>query len=276
MKVAVSNLAWDAEEDERIAHLMRSLGIAGLEIAPTRIWDSPLDSSKRQRSEVRRRWHDRGIAIVSLQALLFGRPDLVLFESEVKRQSTLDYLRGIIELAADLGATRLVFGSPRNRAKGPMTRDKADELALLFFRAIGDSAVDSGVVFCLEPNPAEYDCDWITTVEDGHRFVTRVGHPGIGLNADSGGITLAGEDPATVIRQAVDRIAHIHISEPQLAPIGTGGVDHARFAEVLRANGYTGWVSVEMRPPPSENRALTLEGSFRRAVGLYGASSAPD
>ena len=271
MRLAVSNLAWDPDEDEQVAQVMRSLGIAGLEIAPTRIWKSPLDSSKQERSAVRTRWSDRGVTIVSLQALLFGRPELVLFESEARRRSTLDFLRGIIELAADLGAGRLVFGSPRNRARGSMTKEETDRVALPFFRAVGDSAADAGVVFCLEPNPVQYDCDWITTVEEGHRFVTRVGHPGIGINADSGGITLAGEDPA-VISQALDRIFHFHVSEPQLVPIGSGGVNHQNFAEVLRRSGYSGWVSVEMRPPPAENRTQTLEASFQRAVDIYGGS----
>ena len=271
MRLAVSNLAWDAHEDEQVAELMRSLGIGGMEVAPTRIWENPLSSSKHQRSEVKTRWADRGVAIVSLQALLFGRPDLVLFESEARRRLTLDYLGGIIELAADLGASRLVFGSPRNRAKGGMTKDEADEVALPFFRSVGDAATDAGVVFCIEPNPIDYDCDWITTLDEGHRFVARLGHPDVGVNADSGGITLSGEDPATVIPRAIGTIAHFHISEPQLAPIGTSGVDHIRLADALRASGYAGWVSVEMRPPSPENRLQTLEESFRRAVSHYGA-----
>lgn len=268
--MAVSNLAWDPGEDDKVAELMSSLGIAGLEIAPTRIWESPLTTSPVQRAEYKARWADRGITIVSLQALLFGRADLTLFESTAARTSTLDYLRRMIELAADVGASRLVFGSPRNRARGALPQEKADEIAVSFFRTVGELAVQAGCVFCLEPNPPQYDCDWITTVEEGSRFVREVAHDGIGLNADSGGITLAGEDPSAVLSNAASEIAHFHISEPQLAPIGDGGVAHRAFAEALGTTGYSGWTSVEMRPPPTSGRLGALARSFGLAVACYG------
>lgn len=270
MRIAASNLAWDPDEDAQVALLMRSLGVEGLEIAPTRIWESPLSSSSRERLEYKERWAVRGITIVSLQALLFGRPELVLFESAASRTATLEFLKGMIELAADLGAARLVFGSPRNRARGTMTAREADEIALPFFRAIGDFAVEAGVVFCLEPNPVQYDCDWITTLDEGHRFAVEVAHEGIALNADTGGITLAGEDPSVVIPRAIGSIGHFHISEPNLAPIGRGTVAHRSFAEALRASGYGGWVSVEMLPPPRDGRIDVLADSFRTAADIYG------
>ena len=56
--------------------------------------------------------YDRGVSVVALQALLFGRPDLVLFESPERRSATLDYLEGVLRLASWLGAGPLVFGSP--------------------------------------------------------------------------------------------------------------------------------------------------------------------
>jgi sugar phosphate isomerase/epimerase len=73
-----------------------------------------------------------------------------------------------------------------------------------------------------------------------------------------------------VIPQAVNSIAHFHISEPELAPIGTGGVAHPAFAAELRSAGYGGWVSVEMRPPARETRLEVLSHSFGTAVDLYG------
>ncbi|HVF39677.1 MAG TPA: TIM barrel protein, partial [Gemmatimonadaceae bacterium] len=188
MKIAVSNLAWDPDEDDLVAELLQSLRIRGLEIAPTRIWERPLDSTARDRVEYRQRWTEREFEIVSLQALLFGRQDLVIFESPTSRAATLDYLRGIIDLASDVGARRLVFGSPRNRLVGGKEPDEINAIALPFFRAVGDAAVDRGVVFCIEPNPAEYGCDWINSVEEGLQFVRQVSHPGIALNADSAGI----------------------------------------------------------------------------------------
>lgn len=270
MRIAVSNIAWEAAEDEEVGVLMKSLGIEGLEIAPTRIWAQPLSSTSFERQALKESWSERGIAIVSLQALLFGRPDLRIFDSPSNRTETLDYLAGMIELAADIGATRLVFGSPRNRARGSMDSRKAEEIAVPFFREIGKLAVDAGAVFCIEPNPVEYACDWITTIEEGRQLVLAIDHEGIALNADAGGITLAGDDADDAIAASAARIAHFHISEPHLASIGGGTVDHSRFAMALRTIGYTGWASVEMRLPEAPDRIAVLAHSFGVAADAYG------
>src|SRR6185312_8026859 len=45
VKLAVSNIAWPQEEDAAVAELLNTLGIAGIEIAPTKIWADPLTAS---------------------------------------------------------------------------------------------------------------------------------------------------------------------------------------------------------------------------------------
>ena len=41
MKLAVSNIAWEPDEDEAVYTLMQKYGVTGVEIAPTKIWDRP-------------------------------------------------------------------------------------------------------------------------------------------------------------------------------------------------------------------------------------------
>ena len=45
------------------------------------------------------------------------------------------------------------------------------------------------------------------------------------------------DDPA-LIAEAGSLLAHFHASEPFLAPLGDGPVDHSRFAAELTAAGY--------------------------------------
>ncbi len=45
MKLAISNIAWEAKDDELVAALMREHGVDGVEIAPTVHWPSPLEAS---------------------------------------------------------------------------------------------------------------------------------------------------------------------------------------------------------------------------------------
>ena len=71
-------------------------------------------------AEYRRSWEDRGLQIVSLQSLLFGRSDLQLFGDDGVRAALADYLRRVIDFGAPLGAHALVFGSPKNRLRGAL------------------------------------------------------------------------------------------------------------------------------------------------------------
>src|SRR5687768_2716780 len=109
MKLAVSNLAWPASQDATAADLLSELGLCGVEIAPTKVWPDPLSASDAAIDAYRGFWESRGIAIVAVQALLFGRPDLTVFASAETRDRMLIYLRGVLRLAARLGAGAAVF-----------------------------------------------------------------------------------------------------------------------------------------------------------------------
>lgn len=272
MRTAISNLAWNAADDERVARLMVEAGVRGVEIAPTKVWPKPLDATARELADCRRFWEQRGIGVVAMQALLFGRQDLTLFESAARREATLDYLAKIMDLAAALGAGPLVFGSPKNRRVDGRPMDEIEPIAVDFFRRAGDAAARRGVTLCIEPNPREYDCDFVTNAREGIDLVARVGHPGFRLHLDAAGMTMAGDPLAESLAAALPWLCHFHVSEPNLAPIGTGGVRHDELATNLRRLCYGGWTSVEMRFNPQAE----LEAELRRVLALLQARYAPD
>lgn len=272
MKLAVSNIAWEPTQDAAVADLLRREGVAGVEIAPTKWRERPFDSSSGEVASYRRMWEDRGLPIVAVQSLLFGRPDLQLFGDETTRAAMLDYLRRVIEMSAALGAHALVFGSPRNRQRAPLSAAQAQDIAIPFFRAIGDHARGHGVAFCIEANPPAYGCDFITTTADAVAFCRAVDDAAIQLNGDLGGMTVADEDVQVTLRSAAPFLAHFHASEPNLAELGAAA-DHEAAAAALEVVGYAGWVSIEMRAGSDaggpENIAA-VERAVRRAKGAYG------
>lgn len=247
MKVAVSNIAWPAEQDTVVAEALAGVGVTGIEVAPTKIWPAPLEASDAHVDAYRGFWEARGISIVAAQALLFGRTDLTLFEDAATRQRTLDYLSGIARLCGRLGAMALVFGSPKNRRAGGRERTTVWQEAIDFFGRLGEVAAAEGTAVAIEANPPEYGADFLTTAAEALELVRAVDHPGCRFHLDSACMTLAGDDPAKVIPQASDLLVHFHASEPYLAPVGQGGIDHGCYAESLAAAGYGGWVSIEMR-----------------------------
>lgn len=272
VNLAVSNIAWEPSQDDSIAEVLRREGARGVEIAPTKWRDRPLEASSADIVAYRRVWEDRGLPIVSLQALFFGRPDLQLFGDARSRAEMLAYLRGIMRLGAGLGARAFVFGSPKNRLRGSLLLPRALDIATKFFRAAGDYAREHGVALCIEANPPAYGCDFITTTTEAVELCRLVDHPAVRVNADLGGMTMSNEDVGASLEATKSFIGHFHASEPNLASLGAAA-DHDAAASALEAIGYAGWVSIEMRAPvqaTGDDNLRIVERAVRLAVGAYG------
>jgi D-psicose/D-tagatose/L-ribulose 3-epimerase len=189
IRLSISNIAWDPAEDDAVAAVLRAEGVSAVEIAPTKWRDKPLEATAAEIEHYRRSWADRGLRISSLQALLFGRPDLELFGSS--RLQLAEYLYRVIELGAGLGARALVFGSPRNRLRGSLALEAAMASATDFFRDVGDFAAQHGVVIAIEANPPDYGGDFVTRTNEAVALCRAIASAGVGVNGDLGGMTLS-------------------------------------------------------------------------------------
>lgn len=270
MKLAASNIAWDAADDVAVADLLVAEGFEGVEIAPTRRWPRPLEATDAEMRDYREFWESRGLRIVAMQALLFGRPDLQLFGSDESRRELLQYLEGMFRMAAALGARALVFGSPKNRERGRLDVERATNIATEFFARTAARAEAHGVVLCIEPNPPEYGCDFITTTAEAVELCYAVGRLGFAVQGDLGAITMVGDDPSILATNG-SNLAHFHISEPNLVETGTGGADHAAAARALADGAYGGWRSIEMRKSV-DGPAIDAIARAVRVVRRYYAS----
>lgn len=271
MKIAISNIAWSAEEEREIADLMVRLGVAGVEVAPSKIGPKPAELSDDTIARYRGFWNERGIDIVAMQALLFGTNDLAIFQGDSARRALREYMGRIVRLGGMLGARVLVFGSPKNRRIETLTESEVLAIAVPFFREIGAMAQDHGTCVCIEPNPPAYGADWITNAKEALTFVDRVDHAGFGLHLDAGALAMMGEGERE-IRAAGAKIRHFHASQPELAPLAGGGsVPHERYAATLRELAYPRYVSIEMRQVPSaKSSRAVVETALEYAQRVYG------
>jgi sugar phosphate isomerase/epimerase len=262
MRLAFSNLAWPAQDDEALLPDLPVLGFPALEVAPTRLWADPLAQDAAEVATARAAIEAQGLRIVALQSLLFQRPQLQLFGDAESRRGLRDHLVGMARLASRLGATRLVFGSPGNRRRGELSVEQADQIAVEFFAGLGAEAADLGVCFCIEANPAVYKCDYLIDAVASTAFVRAVDSPGVRLHLDTACMALAGDDAVERVRAGADVLAHVHLSAPQLAEVGPSGpVDHEAVAAALRAVDYGHHVSVEMLPTAGD-----VFGAVRRTA----------
>ncbi len=270
MKLAVSNIAWLNEEEAEVAERLMELGVRYIEIAPTKIWQDPTKASAADIGKYIKFWKNYDIEIVAFQSMLFTRPDLKIFESEQNRQETLKYLQDFIGLAADMGAKRMVFGSPKNRQIHLLSIDDATKIAVEFFQEIGNTAAEKGVSFCIEPNPVQYGCDFITDAASGLELVRSLSNPGFGLHLDIAGMTLAGDDIAGSINNSRNLLKHFHISSPYLEQVDElSDVNHVAAAKALKSVGYEGFVSIEMKPGQIGANLGRVDRAVRFALKTY-------
>src|SRR6185436_13316706 len=148
---------------EQVADLLRRHEVDAIDIAPATYFPDPAQVSDRDLLLVRQWWADRGFEITGMQALLFGSSGLNLFGPPEVKAAMLARLAAVCRIGAGVGATRFVFGSPKNRDRGELDEVQAVEMAIPFFRSLGDIAAPHGVTICLEPNPPRYGANFMTT-----------------------------------------------------------------------------------------------------------------
>ena len=273
MRIAISNIAWDVADDEAVAALLNKYGIDAIDLVPGKYFPDLKNASSADIASVRDWWKARGIAITGMQALLFGTTGLNLFGSTETQSAMLEHLAAVSRIGAGLGATKLVFGSPKNRDCSGLVAAEAQAIAIAFFRRLGDIAGQHGVVVCLEPNPPCYGANFMTNSANTASIVKAVAHPAIRMQLDTGAMTINGEDARQVIKEYAAFIGHVHASEPNLVTLGDGGTDHALAAEALMASLPEQVVTIEMLPAKNEANLTAIERALTVAIQNYRHSS---
>lgn len=219
--LAVSNLCWKPEDEKHALLVLKRLGIRKVELAPTRYggWDS-LDTET-----IKKTFHD--FEIYSLQSL-FYLTGLNVFEDP---DGFVRHLGRVVKIAKELGASKLVFGSPMNRKLPQGFADPDKHLVDVFKR------VDwMGVDMCIEPNSEQYGCNYITTISHAESLARRAG---VLVNLDTGNAIMSGEECAV---SDSSLLGHVQVSAPFLLEIN--GLDVKVPDGIVR--------SLEMKDVPIE------------------------
>lgn len=245
MKLAVSNIGWDIKKNEKVYDLMKQYGYNGLEIAPTKFFNDPYFAETSKIIDLKKSIENRGLKLVSMQSILYGKNELKVFQSDEIRFQLKEYLKKAIDFAEKLGVNTLVFGSPRNRVINNYKKEY--KIAIDLFRELGEYAHLHNTNLCIEPNPKEYNTNFINTTKDAIELVKNVDSLGFKVNLDLSTVILNNET-LDIIDNNINFINHVHISEPFLEPINKKNLNlHNKLISILNSNGYSNWVSIEMK-----------------------------
>ena len=160
-QLAISNIAWQKDDDETVYAAMQQAGFTGLELAPTRIFsEAPyenLTSALLFGGYLKNRW---GFSVPSLQSIWYGQKGNIFDPADTEH--LLDYTAQAFQFAHSLNCPSLVFGCPKNRMRPLGANDAAAEA---FFMQAGNLAARYGVHLALEANPPMYT-NYLNFIDD--------------------------------------------------------------------------------------------------------------
>lgn len=265
--LSVSHIAWPPEMEEEAITMLRAEDVATLEVAPMRAFGNPLTACKSEVTDKAAWYREQGFNIGSFQALLFGSEGLELFGDATSQQRTKKFLIAVGRVAGWAGAGPLVFGSPKNRLKGQLSRADAHRQAAAFFHEVGDACAEAGSCLVIEANPPAYGADFCTTLAEAASLVAATNSPGFGLHVDAGGMALGGDDFEATLRQSASLLRHVHASQPNLASFADPDPIHQRLSNILYQIGYNGSIAIEMRAQPEALEAV--QQALKAVKNLY-------
>lgn len=267
MRISISNIAWDTMHDHSVATLLKQLEIDAIDVAPSKYFSDFAKTTTKEITHVKDQWLRQNISIIGMQALLYGTLGLNVFGDKNSQSKMLQHLREVCRIAAGLNAKSLVFGSPKNRDRTGYTDQQTLDIAIPFFQELGNYAEDYEVIMCLEPNPPSYGANFMTTFDETAEIVRTVNHKAIKMQFDTGTLIINEDDPHVVLQKHADIIGHIHLSEPNLPPVGKYQ-KHTIIAQALKEHLPNQPATIEMTTPQDEQLSA-IEHSIKFIIDNY-------
>ncbi|MFC7073975.1 sugar phosphate isomerase/epimerase family protein [Halovenus rubra] len=230
------------------------VGYDGVEILLDSPHLYPPDTTEADIERVRDALDDAGLEISNGNAFMltaiedFHHPSFIE-EDESYRQRRIDYTIRALEVADTLEMSHISI-----EPGGPIPDGRSREWALDTFETglddVLETAEEVGVDVMVEPEPDLL----IETANEFLELADRFDSPRLKCNFDAGHFFCVGEDPAALVEKLSSYTTHYHLEDiPQNrdhehTQLGDGGMDIQAFLEAVEADGYDGFVTIELYP----------------------------
>ncbi len=249
MKISLCNEVIREMGFEEQCRFCKSLGYDGLELAPFTIDENPHLIPSAKRVQLRTTAENEGVPITGLHWLLVSPKGLSITGKERSvRQKTVEVMRGLVELCADLGGKVLVHGSPLQRKISPDDNpDEAWKRALDCFSEVAELTAQAGLIYCIEPL-APQDTSFVNTVEQAVKMVKALGNPAFRTMIDCFAASHSEtQSIPDLIRHwaPTELLSHIHFNDKNRRGPGQGETRFTPILAALREVEYRGMIGVE-------------------------------
>jgi sugar phosphate isomerase/epimerase len=249
MKLALCNEVIAGMAFERQCAFAAALGYDGLEVAPFTLAEEPHLLGGGKAAGIRRVAERAGTPVLGLHWLLVKPAGLSITSGDKEvRARTLEVIRRLVALCAELGGRYLVHGSPAQRrlpggAEDAAARARGEEA----FALAGEAAAASGVVYCVEPL-APPDNNFLMRIEETAALVEKIGNPALRTMIDTSAAGLAETESIAAL---IDRwlptglVAHLQVNDRNRRGPGQGEDRFAPVFAALKRHRYGGVVGIE-------------------------------
>jgi len=231
----------------------RKLGELGYDGAELMILDP--DAADRDRVQQLSSQYDIEIPVLCTGEV-FGQGGLSFMDPDQSiRCDAIIRMKKIIDFASPFGAQVNI-----GRLRGQFSMDIPQETSLAWmyaaFEEVTDYAAGRGVRLILEPIPYIF-CNNINSTRDGIEVVKRMGRENFRLMADVFSMNLEDISMEKSFNDAKPYITHVHVCDSNRLAPGRGNLDFGKILGMLKAVGYTGYISAEINQHP--DRDIVIE-----------------
>jgi sugar phosphate isomerase/epimerase len=218
--------------------------------------------------QVRRLLDDHGMDISAVSTgRVFAEEKVWLTNPDpsVSRRA-VDIIKGLIELAATLGAGLVNVGRARGFVHDGETWATAEARFIERIRECADHGARCGVTIVIEP-VNRYEINFINSVKpDGIEVISRVAHPNVKLMPDVFHMNIEDASIAGSLEAAAELVGYLHLADSNRWAPGQGHTDFPAILGALRKIGYDGYVGVEILPYPSPDEAAQQAITYLRTL----------
>ncbi|MCD4786332.1 MAG: sugar phosphate isomerase/epimerase [Candidatus Eremiobacteraeota bacterium] len=169
------------------------------------------------------------------------------------REKAKERLKSHVKMASELNS-KVIIGLMRGKVSQDSGLEKSLGLLKKSMRDLCDFAMKYNVEFVIEPIN-RYETNMLNTVDETLEFINGVGRENLKILLDTFHMNI--EEPSIFdsIRKARKLIGHVHIADSNRWAPGCGHIDFAGVVNTLNEVGYDGYLSAEILPEPSPDKA---------------------
>jgi len=172
------------------------------------------------------------------------------------RKMAVERIKDQIVFASHFNAI-VIIGLIRGKIEESVNRAEAEKWTIDCLKECTEFAQEYNIRLTLEP-VNRYESNFINTLDEGIKFIKRVGAPNLGILADTFHMNIEEISIYDSIIKAKNYITHVHFADSNRWAPGCGHLDFAKIVQTLKKINYQGYVSAEILPLPDPDNCARL------------------